>query len=58
LPCFSPGAALILGSEETGLPPEARDACAYLLRIPGTGLMESLNVAQAAALFLHEIYSY
>jgi tRNA G18 (ribose-2'-O)-methylase SpoU len=27
-----------------------------LVRIPGTGAIESLNVASAAALFLHELY--
>jgi len=27
-----------------------------LLRIPGTGNIESLNVSQAAALFLHTIF--
>jgi TrmH RNA methyltransferase len=51
-----PGIALVLGNEETGLPREVRDACTALVRIPGTGNIESLNVAQAAALFLHEIY--
>jgi TrmH RNA methyltransferase len=51
-----PGIALILGNEETGLPPEVKDCCSALVRIPGTGNIESLNVAQAATLFLHEIY--
>ena len=51
-----PGIALVLGNEETGLPRNVKDNCSVLLRIPGTGLMESLNVAQAATLFLHEIY--
>lgn len=50
------GIALVLGNEETGLPQEVKDQCACLLRVPGTGLIESLNVSQAAALFLHEIY--
>ena len=50
------GIALVLGNEETGLPQEVKDQCAYLLRVPGTGIIESLNVSQAAALFLHEIY--
>jgi TrmH RNA methyltransferase len=50
------GIALALGNEETGLPPEIKERCAALVRIPGTGVMESLNVAQAATLFLHEIY--
>jgi TrmH RNA methyltransferase len=51
-----PGIALILGNEERGLPPRVQEACATRVRIPGTGLMESLNVSQAAAVFLHEIY--
>ena len=52
----SPGIALVLGNEETGLPPEVKEHCSVLVRIPGTGLMDSLNVSQAAALFLHEFY--
>jgi RNA methyltransferase, TrmH family len=27
-----------------------------LVRIPGTGLMDSLNVAQAATLFMHRVF--
>jgi RNA methyltransferase, TrmH family len=51
-----PGVALALGNEESGLPKSVKDNCSCLLRIPGTGNIESLNVAQAAALFLREIY--
>ena len=51
-----PGVALALGNEESGLPKNIKDNCFCLLRIPGTGNIESLNVAQAAALFLREIY--
>jgi TrmH RNA methyltransferase len=51
-----PGIALVLGNEERGVPPSVKDNCSCLLRVPGTGYIESLNVAQAAALFLHEIY--
>jgi TrmH RNA methyltransferase len=50
------GVVLVLGNEETGLPKEVKDQCSCLLRIPGTGNIDSLNVAQAAALFLHAIY--
>jgi len=50
------GIALVLGNEERGLPQDVKDNCSCLLRIPGTGNIESLNVAQAAALFLREIY--
>jgi TrmH RNA methyltransferase len=51
-----PGIALVVGNEETGLPPEVKERCSALVRIPGTGVIESLNVAQAATLFLHEFY--
>jgi TrmH RNA methyltransferase len=51
-----PGIALVLGNEETGLPGEVKEHCSALVRIPGTGNIESLNVAQAAALFLHGIF--
>jgi TrmH RNA methyltransferase len=50
------GIALVLGNEESGLPPEVQERCSCLLRIPGTGLIESLNVSQAAALFLQRLY--
>ncbi|MCL2441133.1 MAG: RNA methyltransferase [Treponema sp.] len=50
------GVALVLGNEEIGLPKEIKDKCTCLLRIPGTGNIDSLNVSQAAALFLHSIY--
>ena len=51
-----PGIAVVLGNEETGLPDDVKDACSLLVRIPGTGLMESLNVAQAATLFMQRIF--
>ena len=51
-----PGAALVMGNEETGLPEQIKAHCSCLLRIPGTGAIESLNVSQAAALFLHYLY--
>ena len=51
-----PGIALVLGNEETGLPQSVKDNCSCLLRVPGTGIIESLNVSQAASLFLREIY--
>lgn len=51
-----PPVALVLGNEETGLPQNIKEQCRYLMRIPGTGNIDSLNVSQAAALFLHEIF--
>ncbi|GMO17871.1 MAG: RNA methyltransferase [Spirochaetaceae bacterium] len=51
-----PGIALVVGNEERGLPEPVKAHCSALLRIPGSGFIESLNVAQAAALFCHEIF--
>ncbi|MCL2602337.1 MAG: RNA methyltransferase [Treponema sp.] len=51
-----PAVALVIGNEETGLPPEVKSACSVLMRVPGTGLMESLNASQAAALFMQRIF--
>ncbi|MDR3301195.1 MAG: RNA methyltransferase [Spirochaetaceae bacterium] len=51
-----PGIALVVGNEELGLPDEVKEHCHAILRIPGTGNIESLNVAQAATLFLYELY--
>jgi TrmH RNA methyltransferase len=45
-----------VGNEEAGLPKDVKDACSLLARIPGTGAVDSLNVAQAASLFLQELY--
>ena len=52
----SVGTVVVLGNEERGLSSRAKAACRLLVRIPGTGAMESLNVAQAATLFMHELY--
>ncbi|MDR2633395.1 MAG: RNA methyltransferase [Treponema sp.] len=51
-----PSIVLVVGNEETGLPKEVKDLCSVLVRIPGTGVLESLNVAQATTLFLHALY--
>ena len=50
------GIVLVIGNEETGLPREVKEQCSILARVPGTGLIESLNAAQAATLFLQELY--
>jgi len=47
--------ALVLGNEETGLAEAVRKACDRLVRIGGTGTVESLNVSQAAAVLLYEL---
>jgi TrmH RNA methyltransferase len=51
-----PGIVLGAGNEETGLSGEVKEQCSILARVPGSGVIESLNVAQATALFLQELY--
>jgi TrmH RNA methyltransferase len=48
------GILLVVGNEERGIPDNIREQC-ILLSIQGSKNMESLNVAQAATLFLHEL---
>ncbi len=45
--------ALVLGGEEHGVSPAVLAACRREVRIAGSGLVQSLNVAQAAAVLLH-----
>ena len=42
---------VVLGNEEHGISPEAKKQCDTLIKIPGSGAIESLNVAQAGTLF-------
>jgi TrmH RNA methyltransferase len=43
---------LVLGSERSGLSPAVRRHCATLVRIAGTGRVESLNVSVAAGILM------
>ncbi len=49
--------ALLLGNEETGLDRKLQGQCELLVRIPGGGAVESLNVSAAAAVLLHWVAS-
>jgi len=46
-------AALILGNEETGLDPATLAACDEVVTIPGSGSVQSLNVAAVAAVLIY-----
>jgi RNA methyltransferase, TrmH family len=50
--------ALILGNEETGLDPATLAACNGVVRIPGSGRVQSLNVASAAAILIYLLTRY
>lgn len=45
--------ALVLGNEEDGLPRDTLKACEKILTLPGTGRVQSLNVAATAAILVH-----
>ena len=46
---------LVLGNEEYGLLPEVEAACRRRIRIASQGPVQSLNVAQTAAILLHDL---
>lgn len=47
--------ALVLGNEENGISPEVLAVCRRQVRISGSGRVQSLNVAQAAAVLLADL---
>ncbi len=47
--------ALVLGNEESGLPPPTLEACEARVTLRGSGLVESLNVAAASAVLVHAL---
>ncbi len=49
--------ALVLGNEERGVGFDALETCRRQIRVPGHGPIQSLNVAQAAAVMLHALTS-
>lgn len=47
--------ALVLGNEEAGLQPATLAACDEILTLPGSGWVQSLNVAATAAILIHNL---
>lgn len=47
--------ALILGNETRGVDPEILNLCTHRIRVPGTGEIESLNVAVAGGILMYFI---
>jgi TrmH RNA methyltransferase len=47
--------ALVLGNEETGLDPATFAACDEVIAIPGSGRVQSLNVAATAAILIYTL---
>lgn len=53
---FSGKTALILGSEGKGMRNLVEKQCDFLVSIPTSGKIDSLNISVAAGIFLYEIY--
>lgn len=51
---FTPGTALVVGTEATGLSQAWRDAATKNIHIPMQGVIDSMNVSVAAAILLFE----
>jgi TrmH RNA methyltransferase len=50
--------AIVLGNEEEGLPAATQAACGEILTIPGSGHVQSLNVAATAAILIHRLAAF
>jgi 23S rRNA (guanosine2251-2'-O)-methyltransferase len=55
---FSEKIVIVMGSEDTGMRKLTRDNCDYLVKIPMSSKLESLNVSNAAAITLYEFAKY
>jgi RNA methyltransferase, TrmH family len=47
---------ILMGNEQSGLPPEVEAACDELVRIPMKGKADSLNLASAASVMIYEAW--
>lgn len=52
---FDKPSVLVMGNEREGLSERVRAECDHIVAIPGTGKLESLNVAAASALLMAEL---
>jgi len=57
VPDYQTDVGLVLGSEGKGIRPLVKEKCDVLISIPQRGKVGSLNVAVAAGIIMHEIFS-
>ena len=55
---FSDKIVIIMGSEDTGMRKLTKENCDYIVKIPMSSALESLNVSNAAAIALYEFSKY
>ena len=53
---FGERSVILMGNEQSGLPPEVEDKCDELVRIPMMGKADSLNLAIAASVMTYEAW--
>ena len=51
---FTQPSLILMGNEQSGLPPQIEETCDSLCLIPMRGGADSLNLAQATAIMLYE----
>jgi 23S rRNA (guanosine2251-2'-O)-methyltransferase len=52
---FKSSSALVMGAEGSGLRRLTREACDFLVKLPMSGVVESLNVSVATGVFLYQM---
>jgi TrmH family RNA methyltransferase len=50
------GALILMGNEQSGLPPDMEAACDALVKIPMRGRADSLNLAVSTALMIYDVW--
>jgi TrmH family RNA methyltransferase len=50
------GVVVLMGNEQSGLPPHMEAACEALVKLPMAGRADSLNLAQATAVMLYDVW--
>ncbi len=55
---FSPPVAIVIGGEDKGISKPLKNQCDVIVKIPGFGKINSLNLSVAAGIFMYEFVRY